>query len=542
MGGVESSGWGPWERTARALGVQAFVCLSLALATAASANASSFTWTGASPGRTESAAHWSNGANWEGGTPPSSSEAIETLTFPHLTDGECTSPPETDACYLTLNDLSGLTVNSIQLDDADEYLLAGEGIALGGGGLTAASPAGTSGFAGSYLEMPIRLSASQRWSVANRSGGELAENGLLVGGNLTGAGDSLALELSGGGALVLANSTEVGPVTVEGQDTSGKNVANGVVLLGEGELNSSDHEPVELSHVLFLGTGAVGQLATNHATLEVGNGVSPAGDLEAADVKLDSASGVIFEITGGGTVAQTEYSQLVSHGSVELAGPVVVAVDKPSKSGCPTLAVGQKYTFISTTGALSGTFSDAPEGGPEIPVIFSSNCSNPSQTMRISYNRTGSTRTVTGTVEARVKETQEEEAKEKQAKETRELEASETEAKEREAREREAATRKLAEEFKAIVLAHEREETERKARESAGHVPASVLPSNGTAEAKGGVLGVREESKSKSPTRTQLLAKALKQCKKQPKRKRAKCEAAAKKRYGKAVGKRGKRG
>jgi hypothetical protein len=43
-----------------------------------------------------------------------------------------------------------------------------------------------------------------------------------------------------------------------------------------------------------------------------------------------------------------------------------------------------------------------------------------------------------------------------------------------------------------------------------------------------------EESKikSKSPTRAQELAKALKQCKKEPKTKRAQCKAEATKKYG----------
>jgi hypothetical protein len=41
-----------------------------------------------------------------------------------------------------------------------------------------------------------------------------------------------------------------------------------------------------------------------------------------------------------------------------------------------------------------------------------------------------------------------------------------------------------------------------------------------------------EKAKSKSPTRAQLLSKALKQCKKEPKNKRAQCEVKAKKKYG----------
>jgi hypothetical protein len=40
------------------------------------------------------------------------------------------------------------------------------------------------------------------------------------------------------------------------------------------------------------------------------------------------------------------------------------------------------------------------------------------------------------------------------------------------------------------------------------------------------------EVKTQPPTRAQLLSKALKQCKKEPKNKRAQCTAAATKKYG----------
>jgi hypothetical protein len=59
--------------------------------------------------------------------------------------------------------------------------------------------------------------------------------------------------------------------------------------------------------------------------------------------------------------------------------------------------------------------------------------------------------------------------------------------------------------------------------------------------AKGGVLGVKTTSKPKPLTRAQLLAKALKQCKKQSKHKRAKCEALARKRYGPKAKTKGKK-
>jgi hypothetical protein len=430
LGWVGSGG----TRTVRVLGVLAAVGYSLALMAVADAAASSVTWAGGSTGRTESAAHWSTGANWVGGSAPTTSQALETLTFPHLTNGDCTSEPPTDTCYLTLNDLSGLSAESIQLDDANDYLLAGNEITLGKGGLTASAEA--SGSAGDFIELPLQLSEPQKWSIADRSGGAIEENGLFLGGNLTGS-DALTAELSNGSALVLDNDTEVGPVTIEGPPATEENIDNGVVSLEEGELDSSDRQSVDLSHVFFEGTGAVGSLSTNHATLDLGNETGSAGGLEASNVELDSTSGVIFEITGGGSIAQTDYSQLVSRGPAELAGAIVVVVDKPSeKASCPVLVPGATYTFLSTTGKLSGTFSNAPEGGPEIPIGFVKACGEQSQTMRIGYNRSAATETVTGTVEA-------------------------------ESKEKEEGTRKLSEELKSIAVAHAREEAEREWREKA---------------------------------------------------------------------------
>jgi len=398
LGRVGLSGARAGGRAVRALGVLAILGLTLVLAPASEAS-TNFTWAGGSPGRTESAAHWSTEANWVGDTAPMTSQALETLTFPHLANSECTSKPETDTCYLTLNDVSGLSVESLRLDDADDYLLAGEGITLGKGGLIAFPE--TSGSAGDFIEMPLRLSESQRWSVANQSGGAVEENALILGEELTGSPSALTVELSKGSALVLDNETEVGPVTIEGSVATGEHIKeNGAVLLEGGELNSSDRQAVNLRQVFFGGTGAVGALAMNSATLDVGSETEPTEGLETSSLKLDSTSGVIFEIMGSGTTPLLDYSQLVSGGPVELAGEIGVVVGKPTeKASCPVLTAGQKYTFLSTTGTLSGSFSDALESGPEISIDFSKSCSHSPQTMRIGYNRSGGTETVTGTVE-----------------------------------------------------------------------------------------------------------------------------------------------
>ena len=180
------------------------------------------------------------------------------------------------------NDLSDLSAESLKLDDSDEYLLAGESLTLGSGGLTAAPAGAESHIGGAYVLMPLHLSAPQTWSISDRSGGEIGENGLLLGEELTSEGNPLTVALSNGPAVILANSTDVGPLRIEGSDAAQANTANGLVLLEEGELNSSNGQAVELSHVFFAGTGAVGALSTNDATLVVGSETESAGGLEAS--------------------------------------------------------------------------------------------------------------------------------------------------------------------------------------------------------------------------------------------------------------------
>jgi hypothetical protein len=137
------------------LGVLAILGLSLVLASAANATTPLFTWAGAS-----SESGWLTGSNWESGTVPPTSEPVA-LDFPHLSG--C------NTCYKSENNLSGLTAESIKLDNNAEYVLSGDELTLGAGGLTA-SPA-SSGSSGDVLKLPVKLGASQTWSIAGRSGG-----------------------------------------------------------------------------------------------------------------------------------------------------------------------------------------------------------------------------------------------------------------------------------------------------------------------------------------------------------------------------------
>lgn len=378
----------------------------VARAASAAIASTSFTWTGES-----TSLNWSAPTNWEGDQAPAASTHINTLDLPGLTSAACTPEPAPDSCYLSTNDVTGLSADSMEIDDGDSYFLDGETLTLEGGGLTAAPAAGSGGSAGDLILMPLQLSAAQRWTISNRSGSAIDTNGVLLGEEVNGP-DSLTVELKSGPELVLANETEVGPLTIEGPNLTGERIDNGSVFLEDDALNSSDRQPVNLDHVFFAGTGTVGALRTNAATLDVGSDTEPAEGLEASSVKLDAESGTLFEIMGDGTTPENDYSQLSSKGPIELAGSLVVVVGKPSeKAACPTLLRGATYTLVSTTDSLSGVFANAPEGGPEIPIDFAKSCAQLSQTMRIGYKRSGGSETVTGTVEA-AKQRQEEEGRE----------------------------------------------------------------------------------------------------------------------------------
>jgi DNA segregation ATPase FtsK/SpoIIIE-like protein len=423
---------------------------------AAIASPASFTWTGRSTVTEE----WSAAANWEGDSTPTTGEDIEALTFPRLTNEACADGLGTEPCYISYNNLSGLSAESIQIDDGNDYLIGGEELSLGSGGLTASPASGTSGETGDIVETPIHLTAPQTWSIANRGDAEFADNNLLLAGSLSGYASALTVDLSKGPGLYLVeNEMEVGPISIDGRDTGEPGVLNGFVALIDANLNSSDGQPVELSHAFLEGSGSVGPLQTNDAEIDVGSGVEPAEGIEATSVKLDSASEVGFEISGAGTQAQHANSQLDSRGAVELndASIEVVVRSKGKGDACPTLTAGETFTLVSTSGKLSGLFGNASADGDEIPLRFAKACTATDQTLRIGYHKSGGTHTVTATVEEAPTTTKEEQEATKRHQEEA-AKQHEEEVKEQH-EEEEAATRKKQEEEEAAVTKkHEEEE------------------------------------------------------------------------------------
>ncbi len=434
--------------------VSALAILGPMLVLTSVANASTnFTWSG---NANAPVPEWSEAANWTPEAAPKLGEAIEALSFPVLAGKglSCTFTTPNGGCgYGSENNVSGLTAESMDIDDGEDYSIIGRPITLGAGGLSASPTTSTSALTISELDLPIVLGASQTWNIGDQGAKNLFENDLYLGGNLTGGG-ALTIAMSDGPALYVENQTEVGPVAIDGASASGEHIENGVLLLEDGELNSSDREPVDLSNIFFSGAGAVGALSADNSTLHVGNETDPAEGIRASSVKLDANAAVLFNIVSSGTTAQADYSQLVSEGPVELGGVIGVVVSKPTKTAsCPVLVPGATYTLLSAADSLSGTFANAPEGGPEITVYFSQECSHPSQSMRIGYNRNGGTETVTGTVEAKAKEEKERD---------------------------EEVIRKGSEALKIIAEREAKERAEKAAAEQRAREEAGRLPSSAT--------------------------------------------------------------
>jgi hypothetical protein len=365
------------------------------------ASATDYTWSG--EGAT-SADNWSNGANWVGGVAPAPSSSIGTMTFPLLAGDNCAAEPPTGACYHSVNDISGLSVNQLQLNNGvilgkpetffDYYSLSGDGITLGSGGLSASSPANADLPRPFYVELPITLGASQTWSLSGPPGGGVGTGGNVIAEDLSGSSADLTVNLSDSSGLYLQGDNEVGDVNVNAGDAG----SGSINFLGEPDhvyqLDATDGHTVTVSGVDLAETNtALGALVSSGAGINVGwpFATNP-GTLSTASASFDAASYVGFEIAEPGTTAGTDYAQLTAAGPVNLGGATGELFETVPDGECPALQVGYAYTLISTTGGLSGAFGNAPEGSVIHDGVY---CNN---NYRINYHETGPTQTVTATV------------------------------------------------------------------------------------------------------------------------------------------------
>jgi hypothetical protein len=352
----------------------------------AAALAANFSWTGTAA-RNPEEANWSNPANWEGTVPTGS---VDRLTFAALPEPPCGQQPgEVLACYISKNDISGLAVNAISIDDGVPYLLSGNPIMLGGGGVTAApSPGDPRRAAVPQLELPIVLTAPQTWSIAGGHGQQLG-----VDASVSGESESLQIHFRDSGFLNLSGDVEVGRVSISaaGRLAGGLSLAAPPGTQRPPSLNGADGRPVDVkgANLSAFGAGStVGPLTMSRGHLQVGQSYPPNGTLTVAGpLNLGSRASLLLYIDGSGTTPGTDFSQLRVAGKASLHGAhlrLAGGSSHPGGRSCAGLRTGATYPLIKAGRGLRGRFHGIPNGAM-IPLQYCSGSVAP--TVRIDYRR-----------------------------------------------------------------------------------------------------------------------------------------------------------
>ena len=373
------------------------------------ATAANLTWSG---GASLTPGDWSNGANWSGGTAPSSGASIGTVTFPNPSRSH--------------NDLTGVSVEHLAVDNGSGFLLSGNALTLGSGGLTFSASQHPPIFS-TILTAPLVLSGSQTWSVSAPVVSEHfpPEDMLAFQGQLTGASADLTINLNALAQVAFGSFTElagpddeVGNVSVNGSDTvipEGTNEAGEAIatiyksgLFLPVGLNGSDGKRLSVNGISLSSNGPLGPLSATNSEVGLAGTVGPITSTgskvdvngHAASLSLDSASALGFLIESEGTVPGTNYDQLTSGGAINLGGAALkLSSFQGAHNKCPPPPIGQVYTLLSTTGSLAGSFGNVTNGG-----IITADCVDSSAGLslkvysyRINLNLGGSTKTITAT-------------------------------------------------------------------------------------------------------------------------------------------------
>jgi hypothetical protein len=348
------------------------------------------TWTGASL-----SPQWTQTSNWTGGIIPHNNDNV---SFPVLPPAcSRTTPPGT--CYVSSNNIGNLTVNQIAIDGSTSYLISGNSLTVGPGGISDVGPAAPTP-ASTTLSLPLVVPSHETWTVSGNSGQHL-----IVSGGVTGAG-ALTINLGGGPTLRLP-SAETAPIGIAGTSgSSGPDAsANGIVNIGSnGDLNGTNANLVEVVDAELTGSGTTGPLITSGADLQVGVPGTNPGTLAAnGAVTLDSATQLGIGVTQFGSTPGTDFAQLSASGTVALGG-ARLATTFGAPGACFAPPLGAVYPVVSTTGTLTGQVSSpsgtpAPDGST-IPLSTASGCPTSPYELRINYNTGPSPQTVTATVVA----------------------------------------------------------------------------------------------------------------------------------------------
>ena len=177
--------------------------------------------------------------------------------------------------------------------------------------------------------------------------------------------------IGGGGG---GNVTNSGVQTISVNTTnSSLTIQSGVTTITTGATNTSSNFVTVNNGVLvnnggivtpyltvssgggFTGVGTLSGNLTNNGTLTPGNAGSSSGTLTVNGNFTQSAGGVFLLQASSGN----QYNKLLVNGTVNLGGTLVVSA---LNGYLPQF--GDKYTFLTSTGAISGTFSsiEAPAG------------------------------------------------------------------------------------------------------------------------------------------------------------------------------------
>ena len=335
-------------------------------------------WTGAS-----TSSGWSNASNWTG-TPPAANGSAGTLSFPTL--GTCST------CYSSNDNLSNVSVTGLVLSNTSgAYQISGDSFEVGTGGITHAPGGGS----GDSVKAPIDLSGgSQTWVVGSTVNGY---NSFTVQGGITGT-SALTLSMPRGD-LFIDSDMEVGPITSNGP--------GGLHIGGPpggtpGSVNATDGKSLTINGGSLVAnpSSTSGPLSMNSGTLLLGTNPLNNGTT-TLDVKgtatLSSSTTTQTFINGNGSTPGTDFSQLSATGNITLGGKLVLGQGGQGSSNGPCVALnpGDVATLVTTTGTLSGTFANAPDG----TILTMAPCqqSAPAE-VEIQYTSSSATATVIGTL------------------------------------------------------------------------------------------------------------------------------------------------
>ena len=308
---------------------------------------------------------WSDAGSWAGGVAPSG--AVGTLTFPEVGPCPCFSTQAAD-------DIAGLSVSGLSIDDSVGYDLVGSGepLALGAGGITATPSSGN----GSRAALPsLTLTAPQTWTVIGDNGSA----GLAVGNTSGGGGDTLAINLSDGAYLPVFGDIETGALSLNG---SGKLTQYYPLL------NATSGGPVSISGgtTLLMPSGETGPLTVSDGTVAINGFAEDGAAVSARTLSIRGAATLgseatlslefgseFFETVG----TEDDQAQLRATGPINLGG---ATLNFTGTTPCASLTPGEVFTLVTTVGSLTGTFANAPNGS--IVPFAGSSCG---QTAKITY-------------------------------------------------------------------------------------------------------------------------------------------------------------